>query len=98
MHARRRDGNRPRTTRPAAVAVIMLVGAACGSESAHDSSVSSDLDCAGSRSGTLNADFDGTQPGSPTMSGALSEELRYYMRRGWAQQWPCEEVWVARRR
>ena len=24
-------------------------------------------------------------------------ELRYYMRRGWAQQWPCEEVWVARR-
>ena len=25
-------------------------------------------------------------------------ELRYFMRRGWAQQWPCEEVWVARRR
>jgi hypothetical protein len=24
-------------------------------------------------------------------------ELRYYMLRGWAQQWPCEEVWVARR-
>jgi hypothetical protein len=26
------------------------------------------------------------------------DELRYYARRGWAQQWPCEEVWVARRR
>ena len=25
------------------------------------------------------------------------DEVRYYMRRGWAQQWPCEEVWVARR-
>ena len=25
------------------------------------------------------------------------DELRYYVRRGWAQQWPCEEVWVARR-
>jgi hypothetical protein len=25
------------------------------------------------------------------------EELRYYMRRGWAQQWASEEVWVARR-
>ena len=24
-------------------------------------------------------------------------EVRYFMRRGWAQQWPCEEVWVARR-
>ncbi len=26
-----------------------------------------------------------------------AEEVRYYMQRGWAQQWPCEEVWVARR-
>ena len=26
------------------------------------------------------------------------EEVRYFMLRGWAQQWPCEEVWVARRR
>jgi SAM-dependent methyltransferase len=25
------------------------------------------------------------------------DEVRYFMRRGWAQQWPCEEVWVARR-
>ena len=25
------------------------------------------------------------------------EEVRYYARRGWAQQWPCEDVWVARR-
>jgi SAM-dependent methyltransferase len=24
-------------------------------------------------------------------------ELSFYMRRGWAQRWPCEEVWVARR-
>jgi SAM-dependent methyltransferase len=24
-------------------------------------------------------------------------EVRYYMPRGWAQRWPCEEVWVARR-
>jgi SAM-dependent methyltransferase len=26
------------------------------------------------------------------------EEVRYYIKRGWAQQWPGEEVWVARRR
>jgi SAM-dependent methyltransferase len=26
------------------------------------------------------------------------DEVRYFMRRGWARQWPCEEVWVARRR
>jgi SAM-dependent methyltransferase len=25
------------------------------------------------------------------------EEVRYFMPRGWAQQWPCEEVWVTRR-
>ena len=25
------------------------------------------------------------------------DEVRYFVRRGWAQQWPCEEVWVARR-
>jgi SAM-dependent methyltransferase len=25
-------------------------------------------------------------------------EVRYFVRRGWARQWPCEEVWVARRR
>jgi SAM-dependent methyltransferase len=25
-------------------------------------------------------------------------EVRYFMPRGWAQQWPPEEVWVARRR
>jgi SAM-dependent methyltransferase len=25
------------------------------------------------------------------------DEVRYYMRRGWAQKWPCETVWVARR-
>jgi SAM-dependent methyltransferase len=24
-------------------------------------------------------------------------ERRYYVLRGWAQRWPCEEVWVARR-
>jgi SAM-dependent methyltransferase len=23
------------------------------------------------------------------------DERRYYIRRGWAQRWPCEEVWVA---
>jgi len=26
-----------------------------------------------------------------------ADEVRYYARRGWAQKWPCEEVWVARR-
>jgi SAM-dependent methyltransferase len=26
------------------------------------------------------------------------EEVRFYLRRGWAQRWPGEEVWVARRR
>jgi SAM-dependent methyltransferase len=26
------------------------------------------------------------------------DEVRYFIRRGWARQWPCEEVWVARRR
>jgi SAM-dependent methyltransferase len=26
-----------------------------------------------------------------------AEERRYYVLRGWAQNWPCEEVWVARR-
>jgi SAM-dependent methyltransferase len=26
------------------------------------------------------------------------DEVRFFMRRGWARQWPCEEVWVARRR
>ena len=26
------------------------------------------------------------------------DEVRYYMPRGWAQRWPGEEVWVARRR
>jgi SAM-dependent methyltransferase len=25
------------------------------------------------------------------------DEVRYFIRRGWAQRWPCEEVWVARR-
>jgi SAM-dependent methyltransferase len=25
-------------------------------------------------------------------------ELRFYLRRGWARRWPAEEVWVARRR
>ncbi len=25
------------------------------------------------------------------------DEVRYYARRGWAQRWPCEDVWVARR-
>jgi SAM-dependent methyltransferase len=25
------------------------------------------------------------------------DELRYFMLRSWAQQWPCEEIWVARR-
>jgi len=24
-------------------------------------------------------------------------EIRYFMPRGWAQKWPCEEVWVTRR-
>ena len=27
-----------------------------------------------------------------------TDEVRYFMRRGWARDWPCEEVWVARRR
>jgi SAM-dependent methyltransferase len=26
-----------------------------------------------------------------------AEEVRFYIRRGWARQWPCEEVWVARK-
>ena len=26
------------------------------------------------------------------------DEVRFFIRRGWARQWPCEEVWVARRR
>jgi hypothetical protein len=26
-----------------------------------------------------------------------ADEVRYFMRRGWAQRWPCEEIWVARR-
>jgi SAM-dependent methyltransferase len=26
------------------------------------------------------------------------DEVRYFVRRGWARQWPCEDVWVARRR
>ena len=25
------------------------------------------------------------------------DEVRFYMRRGWARRWPCEEVWVARK-
>jgi hypothetical protein len=25
------------------------------------------------------------------------EEVRFYLRRGWARRWPGEEVWVARR-
>jgi hypothetical protein len=25
------------------------------------------------------------------------DEVRFYMRRGWAQRWPAEDVWVARR-
>jgi SAM-dependent methyltransferase len=24
------------------------------------------------------------------------DEVRFFIRRGWARQWPCEEVWVAR--
>jgi SAM-dependent methyltransferase len=26
------------------------------------------------------------------------DELRFFVTRGWARRWPCEEVWVARRR
>jgi hypothetical protein len=26
-----------------------------------------------------------------------ADEVRHYFRRGWSRQWPCEEVWVARR-
>ena len=26
------------------------------------------------------------------------DEVRYFVRRGWARRWPCEDVWVARRR
>jgi SAM-dependent methyltransferase len=26
------------------------------------------------------------------------DEVRFFVRRGWARRWPCEEVWVARRR
>jgi SAM-dependent methyltransferase len=29
--------------------------------------------------------------------GGPEDELRFYARRGWAQRWPSEEVWVARR-
>jgi hypothetical protein len=25
------------------------------------------------------------------------DEERFFLRRGWAQRWPCEEIWVARR-
>ncbi|HSD76571.1 MAG TPA: class I SAM-dependent methyltransferase [Solirubrobacteraceae bacterium] len=25
------------------------------------------------------------------------DEVRFFIRRGWARRWPCEEVWVARR-
>jgi hypothetical protein len=25
------------------------------------------------------------------------DEVRFYMRRGWAQRWPAEDLWVARR-
>jgi hypothetical protein len=25
-------------------------------------------------------------------------EPRFFLTRGWARRWPCEEVWVARRR
>ena len=25
------------------------------------------------------------------------DEVRFYVRRGWARRWPCEEVWVARK-
>jgi hypothetical protein len=24
------------------------------------------------------------------------DEVRFFIRRGWARQWPCEEVWVTR--
>jgi hypothetical protein len=30
--------------------------------------------------------------------GGPADEVRSYMPRGWAQRWPCEEVWVARRK
>jgi SAM-dependent methyltransferase len=26
------------------------------------------------------------------------DDIKFYATRGWATQWPCEEVWVARRR
>jgi hypothetical protein len=26
------------------------------------------------------------------------DEVRFYLRRGWARRWPGEEVWVAQRR
>jgi SAM-dependent methyltransferase len=26
------------------------------------------------------------------------DDVRFFIRRAWARQWPCEEVWVARRR
>jgi hypothetical protein len=26
------------------------------------------------------------------------DEVRHYVRRGWARRWPSDEVWVARRR
>jgi SAM-dependent methyltransferase len=25
------------------------------------------------------------------------DDVRFFVRRGWARRWPCEEVWVARR-
>ena len=30
--------------------------------------------------------------------GGDDDEVRFFVRRGWARQWPSEEVWVARRR
>jgi hypothetical protein len=26
-----------------------------------------------------------------------ADEVRFYVRRGWARNWPAEDVWVARR-
>ena len=29
--------------------------------------------------------------------GGDPDEVRFYVTRGWAQRWPCEEIWTARK-
>ena len=37
-------------------------------------------------------------PAAERINRGQSNEVRYFKLRGWGQKWPCEEVWVARRR